>query len=65
MSMTFKRCAYCFKEAWHNALAGKEKEEKRWRCTYCGHPPTSNPFKREHQEKLRDRQATKARIGGY
>lgn len=52
-------CASCKKRTVHNG-GKKEGTERRWRCTYCGHPiTTTNDGKKSHQEALKKRQVDK------
>lgn len=48
--MEKKHCTSCRQTTWHN-LRGNKNEPSR--CTYCGHPVSNNPGKREHQEGTR------------
>ena len=55
MAMIMKQCSSCEQYKWHNYAA----KDKNYRCTYCGHPVTSSPAKRDQQETLRRKQVQK------
>lgn len=55
--MVKKFCSSCFRETWHNPMgkAGTKdgKDSRGLRCSFCGHPVSTNPGKRESQEQIR------------
>lgn len=54
--MIRKFCNSCGHDHWHNEM----KELGKARCTYCGHPVSTNIAKRDQQEKVRQVQVNKA-----
>lgn len=51
MSMIYKFCTSCYREAWHNA----RKAVGSYRCCHCGHPISTNMARREREEFIRKR----------
>jgi hypothetical protein len=57
MPMLKKNCSSCHRETWHNPSGKKDGTQPR--CTFCGHPVSTNIAKREQQEHVRKAQALK------
>lgn len=60
--MLWKLCLNCMVTCWHNRCA----VDRGHRCTFCGHPVghNSGSSAKEHAEKVRDKQANRARLLG-
>lgn len=53
--MTHKLCVACGLVTWHN-ICTKGGEKREPRCTYCGYPVQSKSTRREHWDRVHNRQ---------
>jgi hypothetical protein len=54
--MIRKHCTSCGEDRKHNEM----KKPGESRCTFCGHPVSTNAAKRDQQETVRKHQVAKA-----